>query len=280
MVEELMIEKRLALDPSSEVHLIHSQLDEAYGAYALGNPDSIRRAIGNLLQNAIEASPKNGTISVSCPPSSEEIEITIEDEGAGFPKEVLARLGEAGNTFGKADGNGIGLATSIATIQAAGGTLLIKEREKLRRGTLVQVRLPRVPAPTWFAQEVQLSRGGLVLIVDDDNSIHELWDKRLANLRKSGLTIAHARSLTEATSILDAKSFDSEKACTFLVDYEFQGDSERGSDWLARQSSKIQRHMVTSYSEDAGVQDFCAKAAITIIPKFSAGAIPLKLKSN
>ena len=103
-------------------------MDEAYGAFAFGNPDAIRRAIANLLQNAIEASPKKGTVSVSCHPSSEEVEIAIEDEGAGFPKEVLARLGEAGNTLGKADGNGIGLATSIATIQAAGGTLLIKER--------------------------------------------------------------------------------------------------------------------------------------------------------
>jgi signal transduction histidine kinase len=77
----------------------------------------------NLMQNALEASPGGGTVRIAVAAGSAgRVEFVVQDEGAGLPDAVRARLFQPCSTT-KAGGSGLGLALSHQLAQQAGGRL-------------------------------------------------------------------------------------------------------------------------------------------------------------
>jgi signal transduction histidine kinase len=66
---------------------------------------------GNLIENAIQASPRGGTVRVNLDQVDDGLQLTVKDEGSGIPEEVQARLFQPGRSS-KAGGTGLGLAIS------------------------------------------------------------------------------------------------------------------------------------------------------------------------
>ncbi len=90
---------------------INLTINNSYKGKVDVNPHRIYRALGNLLQNALEAAGKGGEIFIT----SEEIDeqkvvIRIADSGAGVPAEVGATLFEPFVSCNKDGGTGLGLA--------------------------------------------------------------------------------------------------------------------------------------------------------------------------
>ncbi len=91
-----------------------------------GDPDRIRQAIMNLIENAIEFTPADGQVTVSSWRESEEIGITVADTGAGIPPEERDRVFDR---FYRVDpsrsrqsgGSGLGLAICFEIAAAHGG---------------------------------------------------------------------------------------------------------------------------------------------------------------
>jgi signal transduction histidine kinase len=77
----------------------------------------------NLLQNAIEATPRGGTVKLVGGASGEgAAEFLVEDGGGGLPGTVRSRLFQP-CTSTKPGGSGLGLALSYQLAQQAGGRL-------------------------------------------------------------------------------------------------------------------------------------------------------------
>ncbi|MBS0633144.1 MAG: hypothetical protein JSS11_14635 [Verrucomicrobia bacterium] len=77
----------------------------------------------NLLQNAIEATPRGGTVKLTgLALAGGAVEFRVEDHAAGLPPAVRARLFEPCQST-KAEGSGLGLALSHQLAQQAGGRL-------------------------------------------------------------------------------------------------------------------------------------------------------------
>ena len=70
--------------------------------------------------------------------------MTIADEGAGIPPDVLARVGEPFFTT-RAQGTGLGVHLSRQLVQGAGGALELSSRAGA--GTTVEVVLPIAGGP-------------------------------------------------------------------------------------------------------------------------------------
>jgi protein-histidine pros-kinase len=102
------------------------------------DPDLLRRAVANLVANAIESMPSGGTLSVGCRSVDGQIAITIIDTGLGMSEETMMKLGTLFFTT-KAKGLGIGFAISKKFIESAGGTLGLTS--ELGKGTTVTVSL-------------------------------------------------------------------------------------------------------------------------------------------
>ena len=100
----------------------------------------LRQAFLNILQNACQAMPDGGTVSVSTTREGRElIRVSIADQGVGIPPENLEKIFKLYYTT-KPDGTGIGLSLVYRIIQMHDGA--IEARSEVGRGTTMVVRLP------------------------------------------------------------------------------------------------------------------------------------------
>lgn len=115
---------------------------ELQGAASL-QKEHFLRAVGNLLDNAIEYTPSGGTVFLKGSMSEKSWQITVFDQGPGFTKEALAhgtkRLWR-GDTGRRLDGHrGLGLWIAAQVIKNHSGELELNNWES---GGMVTVRMP------------------------------------------------------------------------------------------------------------------------------------------
>jgi len=103
------------------------------------DPDRMRRVFINLIENAIDAMPQGGTLTVTTKKTDGNVEIVLTDTGAGIPERIMANLWKPLQTT-KAKGLGLGLAICKRIVDAHGGSISVISR--IGQGTTVTVRLP------------------------------------------------------------------------------------------------------------------------------------------
>jgi two-component system sensor histidine kinase AtoS len=101
--------------------------------------DKIMQVFVNLLINAVEAVPDQGTIRVAARRVTEGIQVSVFNSGSFIPPGVLAHLFEPFFTT-KEKGTGLGLALSYQIIKSHKGTLVA--RSTLQEGTTFLCTLP------------------------------------------------------------------------------------------------------------------------------------------
>jgi signal transduction histidine kinase len=111
-------------------------------ATVIGEPGALARSLENLLENAAVHGPPGGRVEISMKVVGRRVEITVRDEGTGFPpgtEEVaFERFWRAKAAAGRS-GSGIGLAIVRATAERHGG-------EVRASGSTVTITLPIVAA--------------------------------------------------------------------------------------------------------------------------------------
>lgn len=99
----------------------------------------------NLIQNAIDAMPSGGKMSVSAFPmriltsKPMAVEVVIADTGIGVSETELTKIFEKKNSQ-KVSGMGIGLSLSKAFVEKMGGSITISS--EVDKGTSISVKLP------------------------------------------------------------------------------------------------------------------------------------------
>jgi len=109
-----------------------------------GNKELLRRAIENVLRNAIRYSPRDSVIRMNLAESDAEASIEIRDRGPGVPSEAVARLFDPFFRVEEArvpNGGGSGLGLSIAkrAVQLHQGVITA---ENAAPGLCVRISLP------------------------------------------------------------------------------------------------------------------------------------------
>lgn len=107
--------------------------------------DKLAAIIGNLLDNAYEAtlrnSSSNKTVSILISDDNQnELMIEVADNGIGIPQEIASSIFEKGITSKKQSGHGIGLYLVHQYITEAGGSILIDDAEP--SGTIFSIFIP------------------------------------------------------------------------------------------------------------------------------------------
>jgi signal transduction histidine kinase len=101
------------------------------------------QVISNLLTNALDALPPNGTICLRLRKREDTIQLLIADNGHGIPAEHASRIFQPFFTTKEDRGTGLGLAISKKIVERHRGT--IKMRSSVRpgkSGTLFKISLP------------------------------------------------------------------------------------------------------------------------------------------
>ncbi len=123
MVHQVLLElQALALSKQQELKTgIIEPLPLAYG-----DKHAIRRVLTNLVANAINYTPVNGSIHVAATVDERNVTLSVHDNGRGIPADTLPNLFERfaqGTSKHRTTGTGLGLYLSRQIIEAHGGRI-------------------------------------------------------------------------------------------------------------------------------------------------------------
>lgn len=104
-------------------------------------PSQLNQVFLNILNNARQAMPDGGTITLKTERNEKLITITISDTGTGIPEEHLAHIFDPGfTTKGVRVGTGLGLSITYKIIEDHHGSVDVESTE--RKGTTFRISLP------------------------------------------------------------------------------------------------------------------------------------------
>ena len=104
-----------------------------------GDEELLRQALLNLVQNACQAMPAGGVVSLGARAESRLLCLEVTDEGVGISPEDVERMFTLYYTT-RPDGTGIGLSIVYRIVQMHDGTIDV--RSEMGKGTTMTVRLP------------------------------------------------------------------------------------------------------------------------------------------
>jgi signal transduction histidine kinase len=119
--------------------ILECKADEGFARF---DPDQMRRAVDNLVLNAIQAAPDGSRILIAARRKIENLVLSVHDQGAGPPAGVREHLFEPFMT-GRADGTGLGLSIVREVAAAHGGTARLAASEQ---ETTFEIILPWQPS--------------------------------------------------------------------------------------------------------------------------------------
>jgi signal transduction histidine kinase len=108
------------------------------------NPRRLSRVFYNLMLNAVDEMPLGGAIKMHFHTTPAELVTEIEDTGDGVAPQMVDKLFEAFETFGKPRGTGLGLSIAKRIVEEHGGR--IYARNVPNGGALFGFTLPLQPA--------------------------------------------------------------------------------------------------------------------------------------
>ncbi|MFN2128609.1 MAG: sensor histidine kinase, partial [Anaerolineales bacterium] len=102
--------------------------------------DRIRRVLINLIENAIQADPKDNPVQVRTSLLGNRITLMVEDKGAGIPPAELGKIFEPYFST-KSGGTGLGLAITRLIVEEHNGRISVNST--VGEGTRFRIEFPK-----------------------------------------------------------------------------------------------------------------------------------------
>jgi len=133
-----IVEEKKSQYRANEGLAIRSELSPDLSASL--DPVEFQRIVSNLIDNSVQALPRGGNVQVCLTHEGSAARLRIKDDGIGIPDVVLPRLFRRGASFGKKNGNGLGLWHARKMAERWGGRLDLKTQ--VDHGTEVSLEVP------------------------------------------------------------------------------------------------------------------------------------------
>lgn len=239
---------------------------EALGIFVNLAGSGFKRVISNLIDNSVDAFQKiknKGSITICLKNlDNDMVEIRIIDNGCGIPADLMRQVGEGGVSYGKESGRGLGLKDAIEKIHSWNGDFSIDSKEG--KGTTVSIKLKKEPSPAWFVNDLKIGYNSHIVILDDDASIHHVWQDHLGiKLLNPNENIFNFYKADDLIKWQQQREF----ATVYFIDYEFIGQGITGLDVINTLGISNRAFLVTSHYDDLSIRRSCEKLGMKIIPK-------------
>jgi PAS domain S-box-containing protein len=236
---------------------------------------SFKRMMSNLINNAVEAlKNKKGRVVIKLETSPRLVKIIVQDNGEGMPREIVDKIMHHVAVTNKKGGHGIGFIQVHETLVRNAGKMAIYST--LGQGSKVILEFPRTTAPTWIAEWIKLGREDLVIILDDDASIHVAWASRFKPILKKApqIQIHHFTICDEAIQFINRLPPVEKNKVFLLTDFELLKQELSGLHVV--QKTQVQRSiLVTSHYANVLIQEQAAKIGTKILPKQLASEVKI-----
>jgi signal transduction histidine kinase len=280
IIDTIVSEKRIQFREKQRIE-IESDISQGYGIFTKINTIELKRTISNLINNAIEALPnETGKVVIKVKASDKHTFVTIQDNGKGIPEHILKKLGEMGVSHdkeGTQSGSGLGVYHAKKTVEDSDGKFLIQSRKGV--GTTITMTFNKTPAPKWFVEKLILSPNMTITSLDDDISIHQIWQGRFESKNTSNFRIKHQTftSGSDFKTWFASQTHDAKAARLYLIDYELLNQNETGLDIIEELGFGEQAILVTSRYEEDKIRERSERLGVRLIPKAMAGFVPIEI---
>jgi len=144
MVQQLVDDSRI----EAQAHGCELQYERRQPATVEGDPELLRRAVENVIRNAIRYAPPQTAVDVSLARNNGKVVVDVRDRGPGVPEEALPRLFDAfyrveSDRSRTSGGVGLGLSIARRAIELHQGSIRARNAQP---GLEVKMELP-VAAP-------------------------------------------------------------------------------------------------------------------------------------
>lgn len=103
-----------------------------------GDEVFLRQAFTNLIQNAVEAMPQGGKLTINASSKGDFLDVAISDTGHGIAENIMDKIFLPFFTT-KENGTGLGLAIVHKIVVSHGGNIFVDSSDK---GTIFRIRFP------------------------------------------------------------------------------------------------------------------------------------------
>lgn len=260
---------------SSRAGIRIAELNEAnlFGSFCNLTSVDLQTIFASLIDNAVEAIEQAGTVVIEATRSEEAIVIQIKDDGKGISEKILPLLMKEGATFGKDEGNGIGLFHAKTLLGRVGGEITLSSVEG--KGTTSQVSIPLVSPPRGFTKAIEVPTGVDLIIVDDDPLVHQLWRHRLkaSDLKRNKLV--HLSSASEFEEWLEVHERGELGQRLYLFDFDLKVESSNGLDLIERHGLTFESVLISGVADDSSVKDRATRLGVNWLSKDFLGTVPI-----
>ena len=240
-------------------------------------PVAFKRMISNLINNAVDAigAKPDGEIELRLHTDTEMVTICVEDNGKGMPDELINKIKDKEEfTEGKEAGHGLGLMQVHDTLERNNASLKVISIPN--EGTTMNLKFPKFPMPIWIADQLKITPNDMVIVIDDDESIHFAWKNRFKSIKQHfpELQLIHFTEGVKALNFISLLSAEEKEKIYLLADYELIGQYMNGIDII--QQSKVKRALlVTSHYATPEIRDIALANRIKLLPKNLAFAVKI-----
>jgi len=282
LVSDLLIEllsEKKAEYSNSQVRFNTIILDDAQFAFIQCQPIEFRRALSNLINNAVDAleGKADGVVTIHTLTYENRVVIEVADNGCGMPGMMVGRMQRRQSfTSGKENGHGLGLQQVWDTLDYNEGAMDVQS--KPRQGTTIKLAFVMVAAANWIAQEIHLTPHSIIVILDDDESIHAAWNLRFSSFVTANptLRLQHFTQGQEVLDFLATLSQEERDHVVFLSDYELLHQDRNGLQII--EASEIKgATLVTSYYSNQKIREEAGRLGVRVLPKRMASVIPVNM---
>jgi signal transduction histidine kinase len=110
------------------------------GVAARAAEERVRQIVDNLVENAVEASPAGGTVTLLVRAVPPWVELTVRDEGPGLDEQQRSRAFDRFWRGRAGEGSGLGLAIVRTLVEADGGEVELRRAPSGGLDAVVRLR--------------------------------------------------------------------------------------------------------------------------------------------
>lgn len=241
--------------------------DDASLLWVYVSPTELKTVLSNILNNSYESLLNEREIWIKIRTENLFLCVEIQDHGIGIPENMLNAV-KTGTSL-KHAGKGIGLSSSLDYMKNIDGDLKIES--KVNNGTIVKLLFPVAPTPAWFSDYILIDRESLIVVLDDDSSIHALLKRRFLENDIQSLHFDLVNDFLEH----DLNKIDPSKLI-FLIDYDLHNVETNGINIIKALNNHSQRYLMTSHYDKHFIQESCNNLKCFLLPKIFINNISFK----
>ncbi len=245
-----VISEKKTICKNQKIRFNYQETIDSAKCFVKLNASDFKRAISNILNNSIEAlSNIGGKIDILLTCDEKFLQLTITDDGIGISPSSLEKIiCDESFTNGKVGGHGLGLSQVKEMLKKSNGLLSIQST--LHIGTKATLKFPKCKNPFWLPDKLHISEDKLIIVLDDDPSIHKTWKIKLRKFKNT--TIKNFIDPIKAMEFIEA--VEDKTSTLFLADYHLS-NSINGVELIKKSEIKHSILVTTNYSDESIIND-------------------------